>query len=145
MSEPIDTTLLSERLFSQRAPVGVVQMEEHLLRWIVLAPRPHAHCPDKFVDQLGNYCFQSPNHQLLFDCLRPIAHRNMETIRELLPSFLVRAGFPDVEFEHLFHGEPISNEQALQLINQLVDCRNKVIRQTNSFEIGSTKKKPIKR
>ncbi len=68
---------------------------------------------------LRNYAWREPSHQVLFSALTEISSTNSEVIRAELPARLVRKGFPDLDWEHLFRASPSDKEETLALMRRL--------------------------
>ena len=69
---------------------------------------------------LRGYRFGSVEHQVLFDCLAELPLDRPEVIRELLPARLVRAGFPDIDFESFLVPNEMSEAEARILFQELM-------------------------
>lgn len=87
--------------------VSAKDMEERLIR-VICQGGFSAELRDEMVFRLRSYAFGSVYHQVIFDCLSGLARQEPETIRNLLPERLVRAGFPDLDVAPFFepHGLP---------------------------------------
>lgn len=102
--------------------ISVAESELTVLRWLVSGKLgASADASERAsLDRLDEYEFQDSNHRILFGALRSISHLDAAAIREHLPSLLVRAGFPDVDFEYLFQREPVSRMEAMRTLRQLI-------------------------
>jgi hypothetical protein len=69
---------------------------------------------------LRGYPWQSTLHQATFDALAATPSSDSETLRQLLPAKLTRMGFPDVEWDELFTPLPMSREESIALVRQMV-------------------------
>ena len=96
----------------------IVAAERHVLQWLIQGSTG-SQCREDRWSLLRAYTFRSVPHQVLFDCLWEMRRKSPETIRELLPARLVRAGFPDFDLAPFFEPDDLSNIEAHRLFQNL--------------------------
>lgn len=72
---------------------------------------------------LKDYRWREPLHQTLFRILGRFSTDDPEAIRSLLPSYLTRYGYPDVDYDGLFVPHFLSKEEAEFLMARLKDSQ----------------------
>ena len=70
---------------------------------------------------LARYSWREPVHQIIFNCLSRLSTFNPVSLRERLAECATRKGFPDIDWEKVFHPNPISGREAEELMRQLLD------------------------
>lgn len=93
----------------------ISKMEERLLRAICQGGL-NRELREETLSRLRSYTFASVHHQVVFDCLSPLAGREPETIRSLLPERLVRVGFPDMDIAPFFEPHGMMDDEARELL-----------------------------
>ncbi len=68
---------------------------------------------------LKDYRWHEPVHQAIFQALTALSTKDPESIRSLLPSYLTRYGYPDVDFATLMAPHGLSEGDAERLIHEL--------------------------
>ena len=76
---------------------------------------------NEILSRLRSYGFQRVEHQVLFDCLQAIPLDRPELIRELLPAWLVRAGFPDFNLDPFLEPGTVSEKEARKICRELTE------------------------
>ena len=79
---------------------------------------------------LRDYRFLRMEHQVLFDCLQAMPPVRQELIRELLPAWLVRAGFPDFDLDPFLQPGTVSEEEARKICRELIEPQTVPDRET---------------
>ena len=88
---------------------------------------------EEVLTRLHNYSFRSVPHQVLFDCLWNMPRQRPELIREVLPAWLVQAGFPDFNLAPFFDPHGLTTPQIKKLLDNLTDNRtSNEIKQTGT-------------
>ncbi len=72
---------------------------------------------------LRSYRWREPLHRLIFDFLINLRSADPELIREQLPAYLTRRGFPDFHLAAFFQPLSLTKTDVDQLIRRLRDWR----------------------
>ncbi len=100
------------------AEEAISKMEERLLQ-VICQGGLDRELREETLSRLRSYAFASVHHQVVFDCLAGLARREPETIRSLLPEWLVRAGFPDMDIATFFEPHELTATEARRILDQL--------------------------
>jgi SOS response regulatory protein OraA/RecX len=68
---------------------------------------------------LADYRWCEPVHQAVFEIIMSFPSTSSQSLREQLPSRLTRRGFPDFDFESLFHQPEFAPDEFERLIRKL--------------------------
>ena len=96
----------------------IVKTEQLVLRAICLAPA-HAAVRETGFRLLKDYRWHEPVHEAIFQSLSRLSAHDPESIRRLLPSYLTRYGYPDVDFAALMVPHGLSENDARRLMKEL--------------------------
>lgn len=75
---------------------------------------------DNLLPLLSRYPWNSTLHRAIFKAIVSIPSDDPILLRQLLPAKLTRLGFPDVEWEELFVPVPMSGDEAMELVRNLL-------------------------
>jgi hypothetical protein len=103
------------------APNETVSSMERSLLGFLSSWQGGAETRERLLSQLKSYTFNKLEHQVLFDCVRPILLNRPELVREQLPARLVRAGFPDFDLDPFLQPCDLSDEDAASLCRKLLE------------------------
>lgn len=84
------------------APEGhsIQELETLLLRALCQAPADNVR--RRFLSEVCGYRPRNPEHKLILERLIELASVSDKDLREILPAYLTRAGFPDVDVNPYF-------------------------------------------
>ena len=68
---------------------------------------------------LAGYSWRDPVHQAIFEIILSLPADAHQVIRDLLPAWLTRRGFPDFAIDDLFTAHRLSKAEAQRLIEFL--------------------------
>jgi hypothetical protein len=101
------------------SPILATQIERDILSALCANEIPSADWSN-LVKQLSGYEWKDPEHQVVYDALRGIQSRDLETRRRELPAQVTRMGFPDIDWGKYLDANALPGEPVQQLIDRLV-------------------------
>lgn len=97
----------------------VLELERLVLR-AICASSTDAYTRQNLIANLAYYSWNDPDHRIVFGALARLRGRELDDARAALPAVATRMGFPDVNWDEYFSGDPAAAADALALARQLL-------------------------